>query len=135
MREINKPWVSFCMSTFNRPEFLKAQITSLLQQTLHDFEIIISDNDPNGGAKVIVDFFNDDRIKYSCNGKNLGIIHSYNGSMNRATGEYIVIVTDDTVRVNIGQRDYVISDDGVKINKHNKKPKFDTSCSRWSIAP
>jgi len=36
----------------------------------------------------------------------------------------IVIVTDDSVRVNIGQRDYVISDDGVKIQKHEKKPKF-----------
>jgi len=36
----------------------------------------------------------------------------------------IVIVTDDSVRVNIGQRDYVISDDGVKIKKHDKQPKF-----------
>ena len=36
----------------------------------------------------------------------------------------IVVVTDDTVRVNLGQRDYVISDDGVKVTKHDKKPKF-----------
>jgi len=36
----------------------------------------------------------------------------------------IVVVTDDSVRVNIGQRDYVISDDGVKIHKHDHKPKF-----------
>ncbi len=36
----------------------------------------------------------------------------------------VVIITDDSVRVNIGQHDYVISDDGVKITKHDKKPKF-----------
>jgi len=36
----------------------------------------------------------------------------------------IVVITDDSVKVNIGQRDYVISDDGVKMKKHNKKPKF-----------
>jgi len=36
----------------------------------------------------------------------------------------IVVVTDDTVKVNLGQRDYVISDDGVQIHKHEKKPKF-----------
>jgi hypothetical protein len=36
----------------------------------------------------------------------------------------IVVVTDDSVRINLGQRDYVISDDGVKIQKHNHKPKF-----------
>lgn len=37
----------------------------------------------------------------------------------------VVVVTGDTVKVNLGQRDYVISDDGVKISKHDKKPKFD----------
>jgi hypothetical protein len=36
----------------------------------------------------------------------------------------IVVITDDSVRVNLGQRDYVISDNGVKIEKHDKKPKF-----------
>jgi hypothetical protein len=36
----------------------------------------------------------------------------------------IVVITDDTVRVNLGQRDYVISDDGIKVKKHDKKPKF-----------
>jgi len=37
----------------------------------------------------------------------------------------VVIVNDDTVRVNLGQRDYIISDEGVNIKKHDKKPKFD----------
>ncbi len=36
----------------------------------------------------------------------------------------IVIVTDDSVRVNIGQHDLIVSDDGVKFEKHDKKPKF-----------
>jgi len=36
----------------------------------------------------------------------------------------VVIVTDDTVKVNLGQRDYVITDNGVKIEKHDKMPKF-----------
>jgi hypothetical protein len=36
----------------------------------------------------------------------------------------VVVITDDSVKVKLGQRDYVISDDGVKINKHSKSPKF-----------
>jgi hypothetical protein len=36
----------------------------------------------------------------------------------------IVVVTDDSVRVNIGQHDVVVTDDGVKFEKHNKRPKF-----------
>ena len=36
----------------------------------------------------------------------------------------IVVVTDDSVRVNIGQHDLVVTDDGVKFEKRNDKPKF-----------
>lgn len=36
----------------------------------------------------------------------------------------VIVITDDTVKVNLGQRDYVITDNGVKIEKHDKKPKF-----------
>lgn len=36
----------------------------------------------------------------------------------------VLVITDDSVRVNLGQHDYVISDDGVKIEKRNKQKKF-----------
>ncbi len=36
----------------------------------------------------------------------------------------IVVVTDDSVRVNIGQHDIVIDDDGVKFETCDRKPKF-----------
>lgn len=36
----------------------------------------------------------------------------------------VVVITNDSVKVKLGQRDYVITDDGVKIKKHEKKPKF-----------
>jgi len=36
----------------------------------------------------------------------------------------IVVITDDSVRVNFGQHDIVIDDDGVKIEKSSSKPKF-----------
>ena len=90
-----KPWVSFCMSTFKRPDFLQKQIQSLLMQTFNDFEIIISDNDPQGSGKKIVDLFNDSRIKYAVNEVNLGMVKSFNKSLSRSTGDFIVMITDD----------------------------------------
>jgi hypothetical protein len=36
----------------------------------------------------------------------------------------VVVITDDSVKINIGQHDYVISDDGFRMEKHNKNPKF-----------
>ena len=91
----NTPWASFCMTTYKRPAFLKIQLEILLKQTFTNFEIVIADNDPLGSGKNIVDLFNDKRIKYERNIDNLGMIKSYNKSIERAEGDFIVMVTDD----------------------------------------
>jgi glycosyltransferase involved in cell wall biosynthesis len=90
-----KPWVSFCMSTYKRPEFLQKQIKSLLQQTFTDFEIIISDNDFEADIKEFKNVFNDKRIQYHVNPTNLGMVKSFNKSLSLAKGEYVVMITDD----------------------------------------
>jgi len=89
------PWVSFCISTYKRPDFLKTQLASLLDQKDRNFEIVISDNDPDGSARLIVDSFEDSRIRYFVNEENLGMIKSFNRSIERARTEYITMVTDD----------------------------------------
>ena len=90
-----KPWVSFCMSTYKRPELLHAQITSLLQQNFKNFEIVISDNDLEASGKNVAKSFKDSRIQYQCNMENMGMIKSFNKSLERSTGEYIVMMSDD----------------------------------------
>ena len=92
---IEKPWASFCMSTYKRPLFLKSQIDILLSQTFANFEIVISDNDPEASGKVIADSFNDSRIKYDFNAVNLGMVKSFNKAIDRSIGEFVVMVTDD----------------------------------------
>jgi glycosyltransferase involved in cell wall biosynthesis len=92
---ITKPWVSFCMSTYKRPKLLSKTIDSILNQTFQDFEIVISDNDIEASAKLIAIGKNDSRIKYHCNGSNLGMIDSFNKSIERATADYVVMITDD----------------------------------------
>jgi glycosyltransferase involved in cell wall biosynthesis len=89
------PWVSFCMSTYRRPEFLRKQLLLLLTQTFTDFEIVISDNDPVSSAEKIVYELNDRRIRYFKNGNNIGMINSFNKSIERSRGDFIVMVTDD----------------------------------------
>ncbi len=91
----DKAWVSFCISTYKRPELLTQQLTLLLTQTFKDFNIIISDNDPDASAKIVCESLNDQRIKYYNNGDNLGMIKSFNKSIERAETDYIVMVTDD----------------------------------------
>lgn len=88
-------WVSFCISTYKRPKFLEQQLRCLLEQTFNNFEIVISDNDPDASGKKVIELFSDSRIKYYHNGINLGMISSFNKSIERANSEYIVMVTDD----------------------------------------
>ena len=89
------PWVTFCISTYKRPQLLHKQLAHLLQQTFLHFEIVISDNDPGGSARAVAASFQDERIRYFHNEENLGMMKSFNRSIDHATSAYIVMVTDD----------------------------------------
>jgi glycosyltransferase involved in cell wall biosynthesis len=88
-------WVTFCMSTYKRPDFLRKQIRTILNQTFQNFSIIISDNDTEASAKRIVEDYNDPRIQYFVNESNLGMVRSFNRSLEKAKSEYVVMITDD----------------------------------------
>lgn len=92
---VENKWVSFCISTFKRPAFLKSQLASLLMQSFDRFDIVISDNDPEASGRAVAAEFNDDRIRYFHNEDNLGMIRSFNKSIERASTDYVVMVTDD----------------------------------------
>jgi glycosyltransferase involved in cell wall biosynthesis len=93
--KVARPWASFCMSTYKRPDLLGKQLSLLLNQTFTNFEIVISDNDPEGSAQNIIIEINDTRIKYFQNGNNIGMIGSFNKTIERSKGEFVVMVTDD----------------------------------------
>jgi len=89
------PWVSFCISTYKRPLILKQQLESILQQQFKDFEIVISDNDPEKSAENVVELIGDSRLRYFANAENLGMMKSFNKSIERSLASYIVTITDD----------------------------------------
>src|ERR1700737_1288189 len=89
------PFASFCFSTYKRPEFLESTLQSILKQTFQDFEVIVSDNDTEQSGKRVVESFNDSRFKYFPNPENLGMKKSFNLSLNRSSGEFIIMIADD----------------------------------------
>jgi glycosyltransferase involved in cell wall biosynthesis len=90
-----RPWVSFCMSTYRRTGFLRKALEQIKAQTFTDFEVVISDNDPEQSAAAVVGGVDDPRFKYFPNVTNLGMVASFNKSIERAAGEFIVMITDD----------------------------------------
>ncbi len=89
------PLVSFCLSTFKRGEILMSTLKSILRQTFTDYEVIVSDNDPEESGRSTVIGINDLRFKYFANGENLGMKRSFNRSVDRSSGTYIVMMADD----------------------------------------
>ena len=91
----NTPFVSFCFTTFKRQNYLQATLDSILKQSVIDYEVIVSDNDPEESGRKVVEGFSDARFKYFPNIENLGMKKSFNKSLERSSGEYVVMIADD----------------------------------------
>ena len=88
------PKVTLLMSTYNRPDYLKEAITSVLGQSMDNWELILMND---GGVDVgpIVEEFRDQRIKYLNDAVNRGKAFRMNQGLNLAKGEYIAYLDDD----------------------------------------
>lgn len=92
---LDMPKVSVIIPTHNRAELLKSAIDSVLNQTYHDFEIIVIDDHSTDNTPAVVADFEDPRIKFLQNkGKN-GPSISRNLGITHALGEYIAFLDDD----------------------------------------
>lgn len=93
------PKVSVLTPMYNStPQYLKDHIESILKQTFKDFEyILLNDSPDNKELEKIVKSYNDNRIIYIENSKNLGIAASRNVLLEKAQGEYIAMCDHDDV--------------------------------------
>jgi len=92
------PKVSVLMPIYQtHPEYLKATIQSILNQTFKDFEFLILDDCPMNTREEVVKSFKDKRIKYSKNKKNMGITPSRNKLVKMAKGKYLAVMDHDDI--------------------------------------
>src|SRR4030095_982853 len=89
------PKVSVIIPTHNRAEFLRSAITSILNQTFQDFEIIIIDDASKDHTREIIAHFNDARIKVIHNQVSEGAAGARNIGIRNSTCEYIAFLDDD----------------------------------------
>ena len=93
---MNFPLVTIGIPTYNRADtYLKEAIESALNQTYPNLEIIISDNCSGDDTGLIVESFNDPRIKYYRHNKNIGANNNFNFSLQKATGIFFLLLHDD----------------------------------------
>lgn len=87
--------VSVVIPTYNRPVFLKKAINTVLNQTYKHLEVIVVDDDSDVDNKKIIASFDDKRIFYFKNKKNMGAPFSRNKGIKESKGEYVAFLDDD----------------------------------------
>ena len=93
------PKVSVLMPVYNTNHaYLRQAIESILSQTFEDFEfLILNDHSTDFQIEKIIKSFQDVRIKYYNNKKNLGISGARNKLLDLAQGEYLAIMDHDDI--------------------------------------
>ena len=90
-----QPAVSVIMPTYNRADYLKKAVQSILDQTFNNFELVIINNYSTDDTLEVINAFNDSRIKV-INFKNGGVIaKSRNQGIMQSVGKYIAFLDDD----------------------------------------
>lgn len=96
----SNPAVSILITTYNRSRLLRRALSSVLQQTFHDFEIVIIDDCSSDDTPQVVASFKDSRIRYFRNQTNVGSKDGDRPHVRRfltelMRGEYFAYLCDD----------------------------------------
>lgn len=89
--------ITVAVCTYNRVEYLKEAMQSILDQTYRDMYIVVYDNASTDNTGSIVRAMGDKRITYIRNEKNLGQHGNFNRALSECKTEYIMIFHDDDI--------------------------------------
>jgi len=95
--------ITVVITTYKRsPIILKRAIDSVINQTYKDWELYVIDDSPNDyeerkNVKKIVDDFNNSKITYIQQSKNMGACKARNRGIALAKGDFIAFLDDDDV--------------------------------------
>jgi len=90
------PRISVIMSAYNRDDYLKEAVDSILDQTFSDFEFIIINDGSSDGTHDILKNYKDSRLRIF-EQQNMGLTKSLNKGITFSNGEYIARQDADDV--------------------------------------
>lgn len=89
--------VLILIPAFNAEATLAKTLESLFKQTHQNFEILVVDNDSSDGTHKVVESFNDIRLSYFKNEKNLGNYGNFDRCIGLAKYDYTAIFHADDI--------------------------------------
>ena len=129
------PKVSVIVPVYNVEQYLSRCLTSLINQTLEDIEIIVvNDGSTDGSERIIKEYKRNNSKIIAVNKENGGLSSARNFGLYYATGEYFAFLdSDDYVYRNIYKKMYekakATNSDYVECDfiwKYEKNEKIDT---------
>jgi glycosyltransferase involved in cell wall biosynthesis len=95
-----QPKVTVLTCVYNGLPYLKEAIDSTLNQSYKDFEyLIIDDASPDEDVIKLIESYNDPRIRFVRNKKNLGVSNTINKALSLITTKYVVRIDQDDVNL------------------------------------
>ncbi len=96
--EVNSsPRVTVVIPVYNRPQYVREAIESILRQTYSDFELLVIDDGSSDGTGEVVRSYANDRVRLVRHERNLGIPRTRNDGVRLARSEYVAFLDSDDV--------------------------------------
>ncbi len=92
---MRKPLVSVIMSCYNGEKYIKKSVSSIINQTYENWELIFWDNNSSDNSAKIISSFNDKRIKYFKSNKTTNLGVSRSNAISESLGDYIAFLDVD----------------------------------------
>ena len=89
--------VSVIMPAYNGEKFIREAIQSIIDQTHTCWELFVIDDCSQDRTVEIIKEFNDERIHFIQNTKNMGIAYNTNLGIEKSSGKYIALLDDDDI--------------------------------------
>ncbi len=112
---MNNTILSICIPTYNRAQYLKKTLTSIVSQFKNEdirrqVEIVISDNASEDNTREVVEEFKNrfENVKYFRNNKNLGFDRNLYNAIRKSEGLFCWTLNDDKI-LNSNALDYMLN--------------------------
>ena len=92
-----EPLVSVIMPAYNAEAYIAEAVSSILDQSWQNLELIIVDDASADATAEVIRKFSDPRIRLQTNSRNLGIAASTNQAIGASKGEYLALMDDDDI--------------------------------------
>ena len=94
---LSLPEISVLMPTYNYASYIGEAIESVLAQDFEDFELLICDDCSGDDTAAVVKPFcdRDERIRFTANSANLGMVANWNHCLAEARGAYVKFLFGD----------------------------------------